>query len=327
MTRVERRRFIVGTLGLLAAPLAAEAQQVGKVARIGILSPSPANVGRVEAIRQGLRAVGYVEGQNIAIEHREARTEADLSALAAELVRLGVDVIVTAGSASIRPAMQATTTIPIVMVADNADPVDAGYVTSYAHPGGNVTGLAGLSPDVTAKRMELLKEAVPGMSRVAVLRNPVSPDRQTLWSETTAAARALGLQLHALDVTNAGQLAGLFDAAVRDRAHGLIVIRDPLTNTLRPRIIALAAQHRLPAMYASREFVDAGGLMVYGSNVFDLYQRTAAYVDKILKGAKASELPVERAGQLELVINLRAAKTIGLTIPPSVLARADEVIQ
>jgi putative ABC transport system substrate-binding protein len=327
MTRVERRGFLVGTLSLLVAPLAAAAQPSGKVARIGILSPSPANAGRVEAIRQGLRAVGYVEGQSIAIEHREARTEADLSALAAELVRLGVDVIVTAGSASIRPAMQATTTIPIVMVADNADPVDAGYVTSYAHPGGNVTGLTGLSPDVTAKRMELLKEAVPGMSRVAVLRNPASPDRQTLWSETTAAARALGLQLHALDVTKAGQLASLFDAAVRDGAHGLIVIRDPLTNTLRPRIIALAAQHRLPAMYASREFVDAGGLMVYGSNVFVLYKRTAAYVDKILKGAKPSELPVERAGQLELVINLRAAKALGLTIPPSVLARADEVIE
>jgi putative ABC transport system substrate-binding protein len=314
-------------LALLGAPLAAEGQQPGKVARIGILSPSPANAGRVEAIQQGLRVLGYVEGRSIAIEYREAKTEADLPALATELVRLGVDVIVTAGSASIRPAMRATMTIPIVMVADNADPVNAGYVTSYARPGGNVTGLTGLSPDVTAKRMELLKEAVPGMSRVAVLRNPVSPDRDTLWSETTTAARALGLQLHALDVTNPDQLESLFEAAVRGRAQGIIVIRDPLTNTLRPRIIGLAAQHRLPAMYASREFVDAGGLMVYGSNVFDLYRRTAAYVDKILKGAKPSELPVERAEQLELVINLKAAKAIGLTIPPAVLARADEVIQ
>ena len=314
-------------LALLAAPLATEAQQTGKVTRIGILSPSPAYSGRVEAIRQGLQALGYVEGRNIAIEHRAAATEAELPVLAAELVRLGVDVIVTGGSASIRPAMQATMTIPIVMVADNADPVAVGYVTSYAHPGGNVTGLTGLSPDVTAKRMELLKEAVPGMSRVAVLRNPASPDRETLWSETSTAARAAGLQLHALDVTNPDQLESLFEAAVRDRAHGLIVIRDPLTNTLRPRIIALAAHHRLPAMYASREFVDAGGLMVYGSNVFDLYRRTAAYVDKILKGAKPSELPVERAERLELVINLKTAKAIGLTIPPAVLARADEVIQ
>ncbi len=325
------RLAALAILAVLAAPFFAEAQQARNVPRIGYLEIAPAEIpiaqAMIDAFRQGMRERGYVEGQTFVIEYREARTEADLFALAAELVRLGVDVIVTAGSASSRPAMQATTTIPIVMVADNADPVDAGYVTSYAHPGGNVIGLAGLSPDVTAKRMELLKEAVPGMSRVAVLRNPASPDRQTLWSETTAAARALGLQLHALDVTNAGQLAGLFDAAVRDRAQGLIVIRDPLTNTLRPRIIVLAAEHRLPAMYASREFVDAGGLMVYGSNVFALYQRTAAYVDKILKGAKPSELPVERAGQLELVINLRTAKTIGLTIPPAVLARADEVIQ
>jgi putative ABC transport system substrate-binding protein len=325
MTRV----FAMGILivAALAPPLAAEAQPAGKVYRIGILSPSPANAGRVEAIRQGLRALGYDEGRNIAIESLYAKTEADLPALAVKLVRLGVDVIVTGGSASIRPTMQATTTIPIVMVADNADPVDAGYVTSYARPGGNVTGLTGLSPDVTAKRMELLKETLPGMSRVAVLRNPASPDRQILWSETTSAARVLGLQLQALDVTNPGQLESLFKAAVRDRAQGIIVIRDPLTNSLRPKIIALAAQHRLPAMYASREFVDAGGLMVYGSNVFDLYQRTAAYVDKILKGAKPSELPVERAEQLELVINLKTAKALGLTIPPSVLARADEVIQ
>jgi ABC-type uncharacterized transport system substrate-binding protein len=314
-------------LGVLAAPLAADAQQPGRVYRIGILSPSPANAGRVEAIRQGLLALGHVEGRNIAIERRDATREADLPGLAAELVRLGVDVIVTAGSASIGPAMRATTTIPIVMVADNADPVVSGYVTSYARPGGNVTGLTGLSPDVTAKRMELLKEVVPGMSRVAVLRNPASLDRETLWSETTAAARSLGLQLQALDATSPGQLESLFEAAVRGRAHGLIVIRDPLTNTLRPRIIALAVHHRLPAMYASREFVDEGGLMVYGANVFDLYRRTATYVDKILKGTKPSELPVERAGQLELVINLRAAKAIGLAIPPAVLARADQIIQ
>ena len=160
-----------------------------------------------------------------------------------------------------------------MIVADNADPVAAGYVTSYARPGGNVTGLTGLSADVTAKRMELLKEAVPGMSRVAVLRNPASPDRQTLWSETTTAARTLGLRLQALDVTSPGQVETVFETAVRDRAQGLIVIRDPLTNTLRPRIIELAARYRLPAMYASREFIEAGGLMVYGSNVFDLYRR------------------------------------------------------
>src|SRR5262245_1491328 len=315
------------TIAFLATPPAAETQTAPKVHRIGILSPSPAYSGRVEAIRQGLRVLGYLEGRNLAIEHRDAKAETELPALAAELVRLGVDLIVTGGSASIGPAMRATTTIPIVMVADNADPVEAGYVASYARPGGNVTGLTGLSPDVAAKRMEFLKEAVPGMSRVAVLRNPSSPDRETLWSETTTAARALGLQLQALDVTDPGQLDNLFEAAVRQHAHGLIVIRDHLTNTLRPRIIALAAQHRLPAMYASREFVDAGGLMVYGSKCFDHYRHTAAYIDKIFKGAKPSELPVERAEKVELVINLRTAKALGLTIPPAVLARADEVIQ
>ena len=324
---MDRRVFVTGSLALLVVPLAAEAQGAGKVARIGILSPSPANAGRVEAIRQGLLALGHVEGRNIVIERREATTEADLPGLAAELVRLGVDVIVTAGSASIGPAMRATTTIPIVMVADNADPVVSGYVTSYARPGGNVTGLTGLSADVTAKRVELLKEVVPGMLRVAVLRNPASPDRETLWSETIAAARALGVQLQAMELTSPGQLESLFQAAVRGGATGLIVIRDPLTNTLRPQIVALAARHRLPAMYASREFIDAGGLMVYGSNVFDLYRRTAGYVDRILKGARPADLPVERAEQLELVINLKTAKALGLTIPPAVLARADEVIR
>ena len=323
MTRV----IPVLLLALLAAPLAAEGQPTGKVHRVGILSPTPAYAGRVEAIRQGLHELGYIEGRNIVIEYRAASTEAEIATLAVDLARLHVDLIVTGGSASIRPAMQASQTIPIVMVADNADPVVAGYVVSYARPGGNVTGLTGLSPDVTAKRLELLRETVPGMSRVAVLRNPLSPDRETLWNETMDAARRLGLILQLLDLTDAARLESLFEAAYRERAQGLIVIRDPLTNTLRPRIVALASQHRLPAMYATREAVEAGGLMVYGANVFALYRRTAVYVDKILKGAKPADLPVERAERLELVINLKAAKAIGLTIPQSVLTRADEVIQ
>ena len=325
MTRVLLSAFLA--LVLLAAPLAAEAQSAGRVPRIGILAPSEAYKGRADAIRQGLRDLGYVEGQNIVTHIRYVGREADTTHHAAELARQKVDVIVTASSSAIQPAMNATTTIPIVMVADNADPVDAGYIASYSRPGGNVTGLAGLSPDVTAKRMELLKEAVPGVSRVAVLRNPASPGREGLWSDTVAAAQASGLRAQALDITEASQLSGLFDAAVRERAGGLIVIRDPLTNTLRARIVALAAQHKLPAMYASREYVEAGGLMAYGSNVFDLYRRTATYVDKILKGAKPSELPVERAERLELVVSLKTAKALGLTIPPAVLARADEVIQ
>jgi putative ABC transport system substrate-binding protein len=314
-------------LALLAAPLAAEGQPAGKVHRVGILSPTPVYAGRVEAIRQGLHELGYIEGRNIVIEYRAASTEAEIATLAVDLARLHVDLIVTGGSASIRPAMQASQTIPIVMVADNADPVVAGYVASYARPGGNVTGLTGLSPVVTAKRLELLRETVPGLSRVAVLRNPLSPDRETLWNETMDAARRLGLTLQLLDLTDAARLASLFEAAHRERAQGLIVIRDPLTNTLRPRIVALASQHRLPAMYATREAVEAGGLMVYGANVFALYRRTAVYVDKILKGAKPADLPVERAERLELVINLKAARAIGLTIPQSVLTRADEVIQ
>jgi ABC-type uncharacterized transport system substrate-binding protein len=324
---VDRRAFLASTLGFLAAPFAAEAQPAGRVYRVGILTPSEAYLGRVDAIRQGLRELGYVEGQNIITQIRYVGREADTPHHAAELVRQNVDVIVTASSSAIQPAMKATTTIPIVMVADNADPVDAGYIASYSRPGGNVTGLAGLSPDVTAKRMELLKEAVPSVSRVAVLRNPASLGREGLWGETVAAAQAIGLRVQALDITEAGQLNGLFDAAIRERAGGLIVIRDPLTNTLRTRIIELAAQHKIPAMYASREYVEAGGLMAYGSNVFYLYRRTAAYVDKILKGAKPSELPVERAERLELIVNLKVAKALGLTIPPSVLARADEVIQ
>jgi len=314
-------------LAVLAAPFPAEAQpRPEKVPVVGILSPTAAYSYRVEAIRRGLLDLGYIEGRTVIIEHRYAHTETQLPDLAAELVRLKPDVIITGGSAAIRPVQRATETIPVVMVADNADPVVAGYVTSYAQPGGNVTGLTGLSPEVTAKRMELLNEAVPRMARVAVLRNPTSPGRETLWAETTVAAHALGLQLQPLDITEGSQIERLFEAAVRERADGLVVIRDPLTNTLRPRIIALAVRHRLPAMYATREFVDAGGLMVYGANVYDLYRRTASYVDRILKGARPGDLPVERAQRLELVVNLKAARAIGLAIPPPLLLRADQVI-
>jgi putative ABC transport system substrate-binding protein len=329
-TTIARRAGLAAVLAIshLAAPLAAQAQQTpGKVPVVGILSPTAAYSNRVDAIRRGLLELGYIEGRTVIIEHRYAQTEGQLPDLAAEIVRLKPNVIVTGGSAAIRPVQRATTNIPVVMVADNVDPVVAGYVSSYAHPGGNLTGLTGLSPEVTAKRMELLKEAVPGMTRVAVLRNPTSPGRETLWAETSAAARALGLQLRALDITDAGQIDRLFEAAIRERTDGLVVIRDPLTNTLRPRIIALTVRHRLPAMYATREFVDAGGLMVYGANVYDLYRRTASYVDRILKGARAGDLPVERAQRLELVVNLKAARAIGLMIPQSLLLRADEVLE
>ena len=319
--------FALTGLGLLVKPGLSRGQGSGaRLPVIGIVAPTAAYSGRVEAIRRGLADLGHVDQRTIAIEYRHASSERQLPDVAADLVRLKPDVIVTAGSAAIRPVQQATSTIPIVMVADNDDPVAAGYVATYAHPGGNVTGLTGLSPEVTAKRLELLKQAVPAMTRVGVLRNPMSPGRETLWNETSTAARAVGLELRALDVTGADQLDRVVEAGVGERVQGLVVIRDPLTNTLRPRIIALAVKHRMPAMYATREFVDAGGLMVYGANIFELYRRTAHYVDRILKGAKPADLPIERADRLEFVVNLNAARAIGLTLPASLLLRADQVI-
>ena len=335
--RQGRRRFLKSGLALAGLGLLSgcgapppQAQQPAKVPRLGLIAPGSeqAYASRVAAIREGLRDRGYVDGENLTIEYRygEGASESRLVDLAKELVEARVDLIVTAGSACIRPAMTATTTIPIVMVADNADPVSVGYIASLAHPGGNVTGLTGLSPEVTAKRMELLREAVPGMSRVAVLRNPDSPDRETLRSETEAAATALGLQLQALDVRRPEEIDGAFQAAAAARVEGLVVLRDPLTNTNRPKVVALAAQHRLPAIYASDEFVKAGGLMFYGANVEGLYRRLGAYADKILMGASPADLPVERATHLDFIVNLKVAQALGLAIPQSVLLQATEVI-
>ncbi len=338
MRACSRRQFLraglaLGGLGPLSGCglLLPPAQPPTRVFRLGLIAPGSeeAYASRVVAVRAGLRDAGYIEGGNIAVEYRygEGANESRLIDLARELVGARVDVIITAGSACIRPAMMATTSLPIVMVADNADPVSVGYVASLARPGGNVTGLTGLSPEVTAKRMELLKEAVPGMTRVAVLRNPDSPDRDTLRADTEAAASALGLQLQALDVRRTEEIDEAFQAATGERAEGLVVLRDPLTNTNRPKIVALAAQHRLPAIYASDEFVKAGGLMFYGANVEGLYRRLGGYVDRVLKGAKPADLPVERASKLDFIINATAAQALGLTIPPSVLAQATEVIQ
>ncbi len=338
MARHSRRRFLQNSLtlaglGLLAGcgALPPGEPKPPKAPRIGLIAPgSPeAYAARVQAIRQGLGEFGYLEGQTLAIEYRygEGANEARLVELARELVDARVDLIITAGSACIRPAMTATSTIPIVMVADNADPVAVGYVASLARPGGNVTGLTGLSPEVTAKRMELLREAVPGMARVAVLRNPDSPDRETLRSETEAAARSLGLRLQALDVRRPEDIEGAFQATAAERADGLVVLRDPITNTNRPKIVALAAQHRLPAIYASDEFVKAGGLMFYGANVEGLYRRLGSYADRILKGAKPADLPVERATQLDFIVNLNTARALGLDIPQHVLQQATELIQ
>jgi putative ABC transport system substrate-binding protein len=338
VSATDRRRFLRGSVALVGLGLLSgcgllppQPAATTKVPRLGLLAPGSeqAYASRVAAIRAGLHDVGYIEGETLTMEYRygDGANEAGLVDLARSLVDARVDLIVTAGSACIRPAMTATTTIPIVMVADNADPVSVGYVASLAHPGGNVTGLTGLSPEVTAKRLELLKEVVPSMTRVAVLRNPDSPDRDTLRAETEAAASALGVQLQALDIRKPEDIDRAFVAAVEGRSEGLVVLRDPVTNTNRPQIVALAAQHRLPAIYASDEFVRAGGLLFYGANVEGLYRRLGGYVDRILKGARPADLPVERASELDFIVNLKVAQAIGLTIPPSVLQQATEVIQ
>jgi putative tryptophan/tyrosine transport system substrate-binding protein len=319
------------TISILLAPLVADAQPAGKVYRIGRLAPgSPEGSPFIESFRQALHERGYIEGQNLVIEYRwaEGRDER-LPDLAAELVRLKVDVIVTGGSTAIRAAQQATRTIPIVMVGAS-DPVAQGFIASLARPGGNITGLSIVTPELLGKRLEILKETVPQSTRVAVLANPGSAP--TLSATTTGvltiAAQGLGLQLQVVEVRRAEELDEAFAAVTRAGADALLVQGEPrLLDGLRGRIADLAAKHRLPAMYAWRMYVDAGGLMSYGVSLLEQYRRTAIYVDKILKGAKPADLPVEQPTKFELVINLKAAKALGLTIPSTLLFQADEVIQ
>jgi putative ABC transport system substrate-binding protein len=280
-----------------------------------------------EAFRQRLRALGYVEGQTIALEERWAEGRYDrLPSLAAELVRLNVDIIVTASTPAVQAAQQATRTIPIVMTVVS-DPVESDIVASLARPGRNVTGLSLMHPELSGKRLELLKEVVPKVSRVAVLWNPSNPIIPPLLRETEAAARALGVELQALEVRAPTELDRAFAAMTRGRAGALMVLPDVILRNQQRRIIDLAAKGRLPAMYAWREPVDAGGLMAYGASIPEIFRRAAVYVDKILKGAKPADLPVEQPTRFELVINLKTAKALGLTIPQSVLIRADQVIQ
>ena len=319
---------IIGTLALaiLLAPRSAPAQQPAKVPRIGFLSTGVAGP-NIEAFRQGLQELSYVVGQNIAIEYRWAGGRDDrLPELAGELIRLKVDIIVTTSSSAARAAQQATKTIPIVM-AVSGDPVGTGLVASLARPGGNITGLTILSPELSGKRLELLKEAFPKVSRVAVLWNPASPDKQLDFRETQAAARALKVQLQSLEVRGPKDFDKVFQAATKERTHALITLSDPLTGSQGRRIMDFAAKSRLPAMYGDSVFVEAGGLMAYGPNIFDLYRRAAFFVDKLLKGAKPADLPVQQPMRFELVINLDTAKKIGRTIPPELLMRADKVIK
>jgi ABC-type uncharacterized transport system substrate-binding protein len=308
-----------------------ESQQPKKVPRLGYLSPGDAasDSGRSEAIRLGLRELGYIEGQNIAIEYRYAEGKRDrLPELAAELVRLKVDIIlVTGGGPVIRAAKNATKTIPIVMVGPGLDPVKAGFVESLARPGGNVTGLTILGTELGGKRLELLKEAVPKLARVAVLYDPTSPNNVLELKEVQTAARALELTVRSWEVRAADGFEKIFAALNKERPDGLYVPGGPLMYANQKRTIGFALKSRLPSAYNRREDVEAGGLMYYGADLADSYRRVAYYVDKILKGAKPADLPVEQPTKFELVINLKTAKQIGLTIPPEVLARASRLIK
>jgi putative ABC transport system substrate-binding protein len=324
------RLVVTLALILFTALRVAHAQPSTKVHRIGRLvsgfPPSEPSQGR-SAVQQGLHALGYVEGQNLVIEHRYAEGRPErLPDLAAELVRLQVEVIYAGGTAAVRAAQHATRTIPIVMV--TYDAVGEGFVASLAHPGGNITGLSWLGTELPGKRLEILKETMPQSTRIAVLANPDSPGHAPQMHNLRGAAQTLGLHLHVVELRRSEEVEAAFVTMTSEGADALVVSVDPLViEPLRGRLAALAATHRLPAMYGWRAPVEAGGLMSYGPNLFDVQRRAATYVDKILKGAKPSDLPVEQPTTFELVINLRAAKALGLTIPPAVLFQATEVIQ
>jgi putative ABC transport system substrate-binding protein len=317
-------------LGFVFAAFVAHAQQPTKVHRIGYLGPGAKSVlpSALDAFRQELRRLGYVEGQNLTIEYRWAGGRDDrLPGLAAELVRLKVDAIVVEGhTPAIQAAKKVTETIPIVMGV-SGDPVRTGLVASLARPGGNVTGLSIQTPELAPKRLELLKEAFPRLARLAVLWNVANPVKVLDWQETQAAAKALGLGLQSLEVRAPADFARVFDTAAKDRADALIVFADGLTNAHLRQILEFAATTRLPAMYPFREYVDAGGLLSYAPSYTDLFRRAAVYVDKILKGTKPADLPIESATTFEFAVNMKTAKALGLTIPPSLLMRADQVIE
>ena len=323
----EKLVVFVVAFAFLASTTSAQAQQAGKVYSIGVLERTTIalNAANFEAFRQGLRELGYVEGKNFVIEYRSADGRDErFPGLATELVRLKVDLILTRGTPAALAAKNATGAIPVVMTGIG-DPVGQGVVASLARPGGNVTGVTPLTTELYGKRVELLKELVPRAARIAAFFNMSNPAIPSAWKEVEMAARSLGIQPQLLDVRTPEDLGRAFDAAISQRALGLVVGLDTLTQSNQQLIVDLAAKHRLPAIYASTEFV--GGLISYGANFPDLYRRAAYYVDKILKGAKPADLPVEQPTKFELVINLKTAKALGLTIPPEVLLRADVVIR
>ena len=307
----------------------ADAQQTAKVPRLGYLSGTTpyGQADRIEAFRQGLRELGYVERQNIVIEWRAAEGKLDrLPALAADLVRLKVDIIVTAGPLATRAAKEATNTIPIV-ISQDPDPVGNGFVASLARPGGNITGLSSLTADLSGKRLELLKEIIPKLTRVAVFGTSTGPGNVQQRKEIELAARAFGTQLQYLDVLDPKDIESAFRGTNKGRADAVLVVPSSVLISHRKQVVELAVKSRLPAIYSTSQYVIAGGLMSYGVNTADVDRRAATYVDKILKGAKPADLPVEQPKKFEFIINLKAAKQIGLTIPPNVLVRADKVIK
>jgi putative ABC transport system substrate-binding protein len=326
---MNRRDTVVALLAIGAAPFATHAQQAAKIPRIGLLSPFSPSATAVwhQAFRLGLRDLGWVEGKNISIEYRYAEGRNDrLPDLAADLVRLKVDIIFVDSTSPALAARKATRAIPIVM-ASGGDTVASGLVESLARPGGNITGLDQMSPELGGKRLELLKEIVPQLSRVAVLWNPQNQASTLNWKELQLPARQLGVQLHSLEVRSPGDFDKAFEDVTRAHAGAIAIMPDPVFVTNLKRIADLAARSRLPSIFHLREFTDSGGLVAYGPDRSDMFRRAATYVDKILKGAKPGELPIEQPTKFELVINLKTAKALGITMPPSLLARADEVIQ
>ncbi len=327
MNRPATRLALVFLFFALCCP--AEAQQVNKVPHIGFLAiTSPRDMSlRMAAFRQGLRELGYLEGRTISIDDRYAEGKIDrLQAMTAELVERKADVIVTSGPIGTRTAKEATATLPIVMAYDN-DPVGSGFVASLARPGGNITGLSTHYPEITGKQLELLKEIIPKLAHLAVLGDSSEPFTALSLKETERTAKAFGVQLHYLDVKNPKDVKSALEDARKHRADAALVLASAIFISQRSQLADLAVKNRIPAIYQASEYVEAGGLMTYGASITDLFRRAATYVDRILKGAKPSDLPVEQPTKFELIINLKAAKEIGLTIPPNVLARADRVIK
>jgi putative ABC transport system substrate-binding protein len=322
-----RRTFLTSILGLLAAPLTSDAQPLpGKVYRVGWLHPLQIPSDWEEGFRQGLREFGYVEGKDLLIERRWGGGVDRLPAMAAELVQLNVDVIIAGNSRAVQALKDATKTIPLVMTATN-NPVATGFIASLARPGGNITGLSGLG-DLGPKRLELLKEVLPRLARVTMLSNLDNPSIVLIVQETQAAAKTLGVDFHSVEVRDASRIDQALAAVLQARPDGLVLPAETVVHSPEPRtrIAEFAIKHRLPSIGAWREFAEAGGLMVYGVSVPDIFRRAVGYIDKIFKGAKPADLPVELPTKFELVVNLKTAKALGLTIPPSVLVRADAVI-